>query len=111
MVLGSAMLTRFSDSLSAGFPSPAEGYEDEPLNLHTFVVRNPAATFFYRVKGDVLRHEHIRDGSILVVDRSVRPVGGKLVVAELDGAFVVVRFRVPPPPVVCGVVIACLVRF
>lgn len=107
---GDILLTRFSDSLSAGFPSPAEGYEDEPLNLHSYIVRNPAATFFYRVQGDVLRDEHIRDGSILVCDRSVLPQIGRLIVAEHAGGFVVIRWK-DQHVIICGVVIACVTRF
>jgi len=110
MTLGH-LLAAFSDSLSAGFPSAAEGYEDEPLNLHDWLVRNPAATFFFRVSGDVLREEHIRDGSLLVVDRSLTPSRGRLVVAEECGQFIVVRFRVGCEAVVCGVVVAVVVRF
>lgn len=107
---GNASLTRFSDNLSAGFPSAAEGYEDEPLNLHAWLVRNPAATFFYRVRGDGLREEHIRDDSILVVDRSVCPSRGRLVVGEECGEFVVARFVPGFPAVVCGVVVAVVTR-
>jgi hypothetical protein len=105
------LIARYSDNLSAGFPSAAEGYEDDPLNLHELVVRNPAATFFYRVRGDALRHECVRDGAILVVDRSVTPSHGKLIVAEQDGDFVVIRFQRDLPVIVCGVVVAALIRF
>jgi DNA polymerase V len=106
----SLVFDRCSDLLSAGFPSAAEGYEDEPLDLHAWVVRNPAATFFFRARGDELCHEHIRDGSILVVDRSVRPSAGRLVVVEDGGEFAVVRFRAGVPATVCGVVTAVLTK-
>src|SRR5258707_989953 len=102
MTLGFPLLVRFSDNLSAGFPSAAEGYEDEPLNLHAWLVRNPAATFFYRVSGDDLAAEHVRDGSILVVDRSLSPRAGHLVLVEVDGAFAVMRHRTGTPVRVCG---------
>lgn len=101
----------FSEFISAGFPSAAEGYEDTPLNLHEWLVQNPAATFFYRVSGDSLRHEHVRDGSLLVVDRSIHPRAGKLVIIEQDGAFVVCRHRDGHRSVVCGVVVASVTRF
>ncbi|MFA7236202.1 MAG: S24 family peptidase [Phycisphaeraceae bacterium] len=61
-------------SIAAGFPSAAEGYEDEPLNLHDWLVQHPAATFFYRVRGNALFAEGISDGAVLVVDRSIHPV-------------------------------------
>ncbi len=108
---GGHLLILFSDSVSAGFPSAAEGYEDEPLNLHNWIVRNPAATFFFRVSGDVLCDEHIRDGSLLVVDRSIEPSRGRLVVAEEEGRFIVARHRVGCEARVCGVVIAVVIRF
>ena len=104
-------VTRFIEGLSAGFPSAAEGYEDEPLDLHSWLVRNPAATFFYRVKGDVLRHEYVRDGSLLVVDRSLCPGLGRLVVVEESGEFAVRRFTPDVPSLVCGVVVAVVTRF
>jgi DNA polymerase V len=101
----------FSDNLSAGFPSAAEGYEDEPLNLHEWIVRNPAATFFYRVRGDdLLEREHVRNGSVLVVDRSILPSVGRLIVAEAGGEFVVVPFRSGTPLIVVGVVVAVVTR-
>ena len=109
MTLG-FLLAAFSDSVSAGFPSAAEGYEDEPLNLHDWLVRNPAATFFYRVNGDALCDEHIRHGSVLVVDRSIRPTRGRLVVAEDHGQFIVIRFRPEQEGIVCGVVVASVMR-
>jgi DNA polymerase V len=110
--MNNAIFSRQLESVSAGFPSAAEGYEDEPLNLHDFLVRNPAATFFYRVRGDDLTAaEHIRDGSILVVDRSVPATRGRLVLVEAAGAFAVVRCRATDAPVrLCGVVTAVVTR-
>lgn len=103
------ILPRLAGNLSAGFPSAAEGYEDEPLNLHEWLVRNPAATFFYRVEGNGLEHEHIRHGSVLVVDRSVPPARGRLVLIEDDGTFAVTRYRCDPAMVI-GVVTAVVTR-
>ena len=85
--------------------------EDANLNLHSLLVRHPAATFFYRVKGDGLRNESIPDCSILIVDRSVTPTPGCLVVAESGGGFVVNRFVPNIPIILCGVVVAMAVRF
>jgi len=95
--------------INAGFPSAAEGYEDNPLDLHALLVRNPAATFFYTVNGDELRDEHIRHNSILVVDRSMRPARGKLVVTEDAGEFIVCRYK--QQSFIVGVVTAVVTRF
>jgi DNA polymerase V len=86
----------FCGYISAGFPSPAEGFEDDSLDLHAHIVRNPAATYYYRVQGDDLRDECIQDGSILVVDRSINPRPGRLAVVEEDGAFFVERITRKP---------------
>jgi len=85
--------------------------EDPNLDLHSLLVRHPAATFFYRIRGHSLKEEGIPDRSILVVDRSVTPTPGCLVLAEADGAFVVNRFVPNVPIVLCGVVVAMVVRF
>lgn len=108
--MANLILRKPVEDLSAGFPSAAEGYEDEPLNLHEWIVRNPAATFFYRVQGDDLQDEHIRDGSVLVVDRSVTPKHGRLVLAEEAGRFVVRRHQPAEQAMVCGVIVAVVTR-
>lgn len=82
-------------AVQAGFPSAAEGYEDHPLDLTRLLVRNPAATFFMRAEGNGLSKDGIKDGSILVVDRSVKPSNGKIVVAVMDGRLIVRRLLIP----------------
>jgi DNA polymerase V len=100
----------WAGDINAGFPSAAEGYEDQPLDLYE-LIPNPAATFIFRVKGDELRHEHLCDGSYLIVDRSVAPKRGRLVLVEEEGLFVVRRFQMGCESVICGVVTAAIQRF
>ncbi|MGC4033708.1 MAG: S24 family peptidase [Tepidisphaeraceae bacterium] len=99
----------FADGLAAGFPSAAEGYEDEPLNIHRYLVRNEPATFPFRLVGD-LPADHLVDGTILVVDRSVRPGTGKLVIVREDGADYVCRFEECNAGDVRGVVVGAFRR-
>lgn len=68
-----------------GFPSPAEDFEDDEIDLNQVLIRNPAATFLYRAEGWSMLHAGICDGDILLVDRSVRPLDGDVVVAIWDG--------------------------
>lgn len=77
----------------AGFPSPADDYVESELNLHDYLVKRPAATFFLRVVGDSMRDAGILPGDLLVVDRSVEPVPGKVVVAAINGELTVKRFE------------------
>jgi DNA polymerase V len=78
-----------SSTVSAGFPSPAGGYEETELDINDILVTNPAATFYVRVKGNSMLDANINDGDILVVDRSLEASHGKIVIAVIDGEFTV----------------------
>ena len=84
---------RVSGSVVAGFPSPAEQYQEPPLDLNELLVKRPAATFFVRVQGDSMIGEGIHDGDLLVVDRSLRPASGDVIIACVDGDFTVKTYR------------------
>ena len=84
---------KLSGSVVAGFPSPAEQYMEPPLDLNELLVKRPAATYFVRVSGDSMTGAGINDGDILVVDRSLRPADGDIIIACVDGDFTVKRFR------------------
>lgn len=77
----------------AGFPSPAEQYAEPPLDLNELLVRRPAATYFVRVSGDSMSGAGISDGDLLVVDRSLTPADGDVVIACVDGDFTVKTLR------------------
>ena len=79
--------------VSCGFPSPAEQYVESPLDLNELLVRRPAATFFFRASGDSMLGAGIRSGDILVVDRSLPPVDGSVVIACVDNEFTVKYLR------------------
>ncbi|MDR1657532.1 MAG: S24 family peptidase [Deltaproteobacteria bacterium] len=83
----------FVESISAGFPSPAEDYVQDFLDLQRLVVKNPAATFFLRVSGDSMTGAGINDGDLLVVDRSKPASSGKIVVVALEGELTVKRLK------------------
>jgi DNA polymerase V len=83
--------------IPAGFPSPAEEHYDGPLDLND-LIRNPTATFILRVSGWSMRDAGIADGDIILVDRSLRPVDGSIVVALVDNdGFTVKTLRTTPP--------------
>jgi len=79
-------------SVQAGFPSPAEDYIEKELDINALVIKHPAATFFVRVEGESMIDANIFSGDILVVDRSLTAVSGKIVIAIVDGDFTVKRF-------------------
>ena len=81
----------YSHSVSAGFPSPADDYIEDRLDLNELLVSNKVATFFLRVKGDSMINAGIHHGDIIVVDRSVQAAHRSIVVAVVDGELTVKR--------------------
>ncbi|MDE7426933.1 MAG: translesion error-prone DNA polymerase V autoproteolytic subunit [Muribaculaceae bacterium] len=82
----------YADSgIQAGFPSPAQDYITESIDLNREIVRHPAATFYGRVAGDSMIEEGIEPGDIVVIDRSLEPSDGDLTVCCLDGEFTLKR--------------------
>lgn len=79
---------------SAGFPAPSDDSVDKYLNIHDLLIRNPSATFFVRVEGDSMEGAKIFSGDVLVVDRSVIPKTGSIVVAAIYGEMVVKRLLI-----------------
>ena len=79
------------ERVAAGFPSPAEDYVDVGIDLNDQLIRHPTSTFFLRVSGDSMTGAGIHDGDLLVVDRSLDPRPGRVVVAVLDGGFTLKR--------------------
>ena len=79
------------ERVAAGFPSPADDYVDVGIDLNDQLIRHPTSTFFLRVSGDSMTGAGIHDGDLLVVDRSLDPRPGRVVVAVLDGGFTLKR--------------------
>uniref|UniRef100_UPI004047287F translesion error-prone DNA polymerase V autoproteolytic subunit n=1 Tax=Shewanella baltica TaxID=62322 RepID=UPI004047287F len=102
MILGSFAkhtqyrLSLFSSLIAAGFPSPAQDYVEQTLDLNELCIKNPAATFFVKVQGDSMIEAGIFSGDILVVDRSLQPAHGDTVVAAVNGEFTVKQLQLRP---------------
>lgn len=77
----------------AGFPSPAEDYLEGKLDLNQYLVRHPSATYYVRVSGDSMQGAGIYSGDLLVVDRSLSPQDGNIVIAVVNGELTVKRLR------------------
>lgn len=77
--------------IKAGFPSPADDYLRDSLDFNRDLIRNPEATFYGRVSGDSMVDAGIADGDIAVIDRSLQPLDGDIVVAFVNGEFTIKR--------------------
>lgn len=75
----------------AGFPSSADNAVEQWLNLDDHLVRNPAQTFLLRVAGEGLADAGLHNGDLLVMDQAVPPLAGNVVLAVVDGAFMLTR--------------------
>jgi len=74
---------------AAGFPSPAENYIEEQLDLNRYLIKNKESSFFVRVSGDSMINVGIFDNDILIVDRSITPNRQSIILASLDGELVI----------------------
>jgi len=94
LLVGAPWLVLVSEgSVSAGWPSPAEDYREQPIDLTERLIRRPASTFLVRAAGWSMRDAGISDGDELVVDRSLTPRDGQIVIAVVDGSFLVKTLR------------------
>lgn len=92
--LSSHLSLQFADEgIKAGFPSPAQDYLEQAIDLNKELIRHPASTFYGRVVGNSMRDEGIEDGDILVIDKSLELIDDDLAVCFIDGEFTVKRVR------------------
>ncbi|MDO9167631.1 MAG: translesion error-prone DNA polymerase V autoproteolytic subunit [Methylobacter sp.] len=82
-------LPLLAGKVAAGFPSPADDYVEKNLDLNELLVQKPAATFFARAQGESMLGAGIHPNDILVIDRSIEPVPGKVVICALNGELTV----------------------
>lgn len=85
-----------ASSVHAGFPSPAEDYVESSLDLNEYLIRHPAATFIVRVEGRSMTGAGIFSGDLLVVDRSIEPCAGHVVIAMVEGELTLKRLEGRP---------------
>ncbi len=83
----------YQHTISAGFPSPAEDHVEDKLDLNELLIKHPSATFFLKVSGSSMIKAGIHHNDILVVDRSLEPTHGKIVIASVNGELTVKRLH------------------
>lgn len=95
--ISSSLPLQFADEgIKAGFPSPAQDYMEQAIDLNKELIRHPASTFYGHVTGDSMRDEGIEEGDILVIDKSLELMDDDLAVCFIDGEFTVKRVRLEP---------------
>ncbi len=86
----------FQARVQAGFPSPAQDYVENTLDLNELCIKHPAATYFVRCDGDSMLDAGIHQDDVLVVDRALQARHGDIVIASIGGAFTVKRLETKP---------------
>jgi DNA polymerase V len=81
------------NAVAAGFPSPAQDYQDGVIDLNRELVPHPRSTFCVIVDGDSMQDAQLQDGDVLIVDKSIEAYDGCIAVCLLDGDFTVKHFH------------------
>ena len=89
---------KFTEKVQVGWPSPADDYVERSIDLNEFLISNTAATYLVRAKGDSMLNVGINDGAVLIVDRSIEPQHGKIVIASIDGSYACKKLQLYPEP-------------
>ena len=88
----------FTEQVQVGWPSPADDYVERSIDLNEYLVKNSAATYFLRAAGDSMINVGIHNDAILIVDRSIEPTDGKIVIASVNGSYACKRLQLFPEP-------------
>jgi len=78
---------------ATGFGAAADDYAERGIDLNEQLIMNKPATFFFRMSGDAMAHAGIQNRDILIVDRSIKPANGKIIIAAVDGELLIRRYH------------------
>lgn len=78
---------------ATGFGAAADDYMERGIDLNEQLIQNKPTTYFMRVRGNAMTGAGIHDGDIVIVDRSLKPVSGKVVIAVLNGEMLIRRME------------------
>lgn len=84
----------YGSKIAAGLPSPTDDHMEDHLDLNEYLIKNPASTFLVRATGNSMVNAGIHENDILVIDRSIPPTHGKIIVAAIDGQLTVKKLHV-----------------
>ena len=82
------------DCVRAGFPSPAQDYEESTLDINEYLIDNPPATFFFKLEGESMIEFGFQPGDVLVVDRALEPKDQNIVIAFVGGERLCKQLRI-----------------
>ena len=87
-------LPMIEGGVSAGFPSPAQDFLDNSIDLNKYLIKNPSTTFIAFTDGVSMTDAGIANKDLLIIDKSLEPTDGKIAVCVIDGEFILKRMKV-----------------
>ena len=84
----------YTGTINAGFPSPANDFSEDSIDLNKYLIKNPSTTFLMRAKGFSLKNIGIDDGDLLIIDKSIEPKNGLKTACVIDGEFTLKKLMV-----------------
>ncbi|MES2836437.1 MAG: translesion error-prone DNA polymerase V autoproteolytic subunit [Bacteroidota bacterium] len=82
-----------NSGLVAGFPSPAQDYIEQSIDLNKELIKNPTTTFFGRVTGESMKDAGINQGDVIIIDKSLEISNNKIAVCYIDGEFTIKKVK------------------
>ena len=79
---------------ATGFGAAADDYAERGIDLNEQLIRNKPATFFMRVNSDAMNGGGIFKGDVVIVDRSLEPANGKIIIAVIDGELLIRKLEI-----------------
>ena len=92
-IMATCVVPSIETRVPAGFPSPAQDYLEDEIDLSSYLIRNPAATYMMRVEGDSMQGAGILDGDLVIIDKSLEVAHGRIVIACQHGEFTIKRAK------------------
>lgn len=91
---GNIYLEFVAEGISAGFPSPADDFQNKRISLDEELIKDKNTTYYARVSGESMIGAGLDNGDLLVIDKSITPTNGKIAVCYVDGEFTVKRLKI-----------------
>ncbi len=92
--IASGLNSRPLYQVPAGYPSPAQDYAEQELDLNNYMLgQRRASVFFFRIGGHSMKEAGILHDDIIIVDRALEVLDGHIVVASIYGEYTCKYYR------------------
>lgn len=86
----------FMTHIAAGFPSPAQDFIEKRIDFNQLMIKHPTATYVLRITNDLMNETFFQIGDLIIVDSSQKPKHGDIVIANIQGEFIIKKLCLTP---------------